>query len=63
MFQPLADARSKICLQVAYLPEGFVENVGDELGAVSLRVQGDLERFKAFIEARGRETGAWRGKI
>ena len=63
MFQPLSDARSKICLQVAYLPEGFVENVGDELGAVSLRVQGDLERFKAFIEARGRETGAWRGKI
>jgi len=28
-----------------------------------LRVQRDLERFKAFIEARGRETGAWRGKI
>src|SRR6476620_12095902 len=26
MFQPLSDARSKICLHVAYLPEGFVEN-------------------------------------
>ena len=63
MFQPLADARSKISLHVAYLPEGIVENMGDELGAISLRVQRDLERFKAFIEARGRETGFWRGKI
>jgi uncharacterized membrane protein len=63
MFQPLSDARSKISLHVAYLPEGIIENMGDELGAISLRVQRDLERFKAFIEARGRETGAWRGKI
>ena len=63
MFQPLSDARSKVRLQVAYLPEGFVENVGGKLRAVSLRVQRDLERFKAFIEARGRETGACGGKI
>jgi len=26
-------------------------------------VTGDLERFKDFIESRGRETGAWRGEI
>jgi len=26
-------------------------------------VQGDLERFKEFIESRGGETGAWRGEI
>ena len=53
MFQPLSDKRTKISLHVAYLPEGIVENMGDELGAISLRVQRDLERFKAFIEARG----------
>ena len=63
VFQPLSDARSKISLKVAYLPEGFVEHVGDDVGAVSSRVQGDLERFKAFIEKQGRETGAWRGRI
>jgi len=28
-----------------------------------LRVQGDLERFKEFIEQRGRETGGWRGQV
>jgi len=61
MFQPLSDARSMIRLQVAYVPEGFVENVGDELGMVSRCVQDDLKRFKEFIEQRGRKTGAWRG--
>jgi hypothetical protein len=30
---------------------------------VTKRVKGDLERFKEFIEGRGRETGAWRGEI
>jgi len=40
-----------------------VENVGDALGVVSRRVEGDLQRFKKFIDERGRETGAWRGDI
>ena len=57
----ISDARSMIRLQVAYVPEGFVENVGDELGMVSRCVQDDLKRFKEFIEQRGRKTGAWRG--
>jgi hypothetical protein len=50
-------------LQLDYDPEGVVENVGDALGVVSARVKGDLQRFKEFIEQRGRETGAWRGEI
>ncbi len=49
--------------QMDYEPEGVVEAVGDTVGAVSLRVSGDLERFKEFIEARGRESGAWRGEV
>jgi hypothetical protein len=27
------------------------------------RVTGDLERFKAYIEGRGSETGTWRGEV
>jgi hypothetical protein len=50
-------------LQLDYEPEGIVENVGDMLGVVSRRVRGDLQRFKEFIEARGQETGAWRGEV
>ena len=62
-FQRLSDVTSKVMLQLEYDPQGFVENVGDALGAVSSRVQGDLERFKEFIEKRGRETGGWRGQV
>jgi len=46
-----------------YEPDDIVETVGDKLGFVSRRVEGDLQRFKEFIESRGVETGAWRGTI
>ncbi len=52
-FHRLSDAKSKIMLQLEYKPEGIVENVGDAIGIVSQRVQGDLQRFKSYIEARG----------
>jgi uncharacterized membrane protein len=62
-FHRLSDDRTRIMLQIDYEPEGAIERVGDWLGVVSSRVQGDLDRFKAFIESRGQETGAWRGKV
>ena len=62
-FQPIDDSRCKVTLILTYEPEGGVEKVGDALGIVSARVQGDLNRFKEFIEARKVETGAWRGEI
>jgi uncharacterized membrane protein len=62
-FHRIADHRARIMLQLDYEPEGAVENIGDALGVVSRRVEGDLQRFKEFIESRGRETGAWRGEI
>ena len=40
-----------------------MENVGDMLGVVGRRVEGDLQRFKDFIQTRQEETGAWRGEI
>ena len=62
-FTPVGPNRTQISLQLTYEPEGFVEKTGDALGVVSSRVEGDLERFKKFIENRGQETGAWRGTI
>lgn len=62
-FHRLSDSKSKVMVQMDYEPEGAVENVGDVVGAVSLRVAGDLDRFKDFVESRGRETGAWRGDV
>jgi uncharacterized membrane protein len=62
-FHPIEDGRTRIDLRIEYEPEGVVEKVGDIVGAVGRRVEGDLERFKTFIEDRGSETGAWRGAI
>jgi uncharacterized membrane protein len=62
-FHRLSDDRTRIMLQVDYEPEGAVETIGDALGVVSRRTAGDLERFRDFIETRGAETGAWRGKV
>jgi uncharacterized membrane protein len=56
-FHPLSDARSKILLRVGRTTDWVVNNVGEALDTLSLRVQGDLERFKAFIETRGHEIG------
>jgi hypothetical protein len=62
-FDNLGASRTRVHLEMSYDPEGFVENMGDKLGFVSRRVEGDLKRFKDFIESRGSETGAWRGEI
>jgi len=62
-FHRLAEGKSRVTLQLDVDPEGPIENVGDALGFVQRRVKGDMERFKEFIEQRGRETGAWRGEV
>lgn len=62
-FHRLDNAHTRVMLQVDYDPEGMVESAGDALGMVSRRVEGDLERFKHFIEQRGGATGAWRGTV
>ena len=62
-FHRLNDDTTRVTLQMAYDPQGFAENAADLLGLISARIEGDLERFRTFIESRGRETGAWRGEI
>jgi uncharacterized membrane protein len=62
-FTPLGTGRTRIVLKLNYEPEGAMEKMGDALGVMTRKVEGDLERFKEFIESRGTETGAWRGEI
>jgi len=63
LFQPLPDGRTQVTMRMRYNPEGLKEHVGDALGFVGRRVQGDLHRFAAFMEERQSATGAWRGEI
>lgn len=62
-FHRLDDSTTRVTLQMDVDPDGLVETVGTALGVLQRRVKGDLERFKEFIEARGVETGGWRGEI
>lgn len=61
-FQP-DGAGTRVSLDLDVEPEGLVEKVGDKLGFLSKQAEGDLKRFKDFIESRASETGAWRGEI
>ncbi len=62
-FHRLSDAQTRVTVQMDWDPEGVTEKVGAALNFDDRRVQGDLERFKEFIESRGAETGAWRGDV
>ncbi|MFL6466563.1 MAG: SRPBCC family protein [Pyrinomonadaceae bacterium] len=62
-FEPAGTGATEVFLRLEYEPEGFFESVGTALGVVDSRVEGDLDRFKEFIEDRGGETGAWRGEV
>jgi uncharacterized membrane protein len=62
-FHRLDDDRSRVMVQMDFVPEGIKEKLGTALGAPDRRVQGDLERFKELIESRGRESGSWRGEV
>jgi uncharacterized membrane protein len=62
-FHRLSDAQTRVTVQIDWSPEGLLEKAGEALQLDERRVQSDLERFKAFIEKRGTETGAWRGDV
>jgi uncharacterized membrane protein len=63
MFEPIDENSTRINVVMEHETEGIVESLGSALGADSRRVKGDLERFKELVEARGAETGAWRGEV
>jgi uncharacterized membrane protein len=62
-FHRIDDDTTRLMVQMDFVPEGVKERIGDLLGAPDRRVQGDLARFKEMIEARGRESGAWREEV
>jgi CBS domain-containing protein/ribosome-associated toxin RatA of RatAB toxin-antitoxin module len=62
-FQDLGGGQTSVQLSLEYEPEGLLEAVGDKLNVVENQAEKDLERFKAFIEAEGYASGAWRGTV
>ena len=62
-FEDVGGGQTSVHLSLEYEPEGIVEKIGDKLNVVENQAEGDLDRFKAFIEAEGYASGAWRGSI
>jgi uncharacterized membrane protein len=62
-FHRLSDDSSRVMLQMEYEPEQVTEKVADALGIVTRKVEGDLERFKTFVEQQGDRIEGWRGEI
>ncbi|MFC5458581.1 SRPBCC family protein [Massilia niabensis] len=62
-FHKISDSVTRVTLQMDYKPEGVLEAIGDALGAVRMETRANLSNYKEMLEARGSETGAWRGKI
>lgn len=51
-FNPVAPDVTLIQLHTEYEPLSVLEDIGMTLGAVSQRVEGDLQRFKELVEGR-----------
>ena len=62
-FESLGPNSTRVTLDLDVEAQGIKEKIGEKLGFVSKQVEGDLKRFKEFIESRGAETGAWRGEL
>ena len=62
-FEDVGGGQTSVHLSLEYEPEGLVEKVGDKLNVVENQAEKDLDRFKAFIEAEGYASGAWRGSV
>ncbi|KIS25606.1 cyclase [Arthrobacter sp. SPG23] len=62
-FEDVGGGQTSVQLSLEYEPHGVVETIGDKLHVVDRQVEGDLKRFKDFIEDEGYASGAWRGTV
>ncbi|CAA9330324.1 MAG: hypothetical protein AVDCRST_MAG29-1010 [uncultured Nocardioidaceae bacterium] len=62
-FTPMGATQTLVRLSLEFEPEGLVEKAGDALNIVGRQAESDLEKFKSWFEARGFETGGWRGAV
>ena len=62
-FHKLDDNHTRVTAQMDIEPQGIAEKAADKIGMIEGRVKDDMERFKQFIEGKGKETGGWRGDV
>ena len=62
-FHRIAEDRTRVMVQMDFVPEGIVEKLGAAIRSPDRRVKGDLARFKELIETRGDHSEGWRGEV
>jgi uncharacterized membrane protein len=62
-FHRMDEHTTRVHLQMELEPEGLAEKAGAVTGVIGHQLQGDLNRFKEFIESQGEQTGSWRGEV
>ncbi|MGM1018663.1 MAG: SRPBCC family protein [Actinomycetota bacterium] len=62
-FHKLADRETRVTVQLDWEPTHLAEKAAALIGFDDHAIKKDLANFKEFIEARGDETGAWRGDV
>ena len=62
-FQRVDETHTRVELVMDVEPSGAAEKTADTLNIIDRRVKGDMRRFKQYIEQRGTESGAWRGRV
>ena len=63
VFKALTPDKTRMDLHFEFEPEFYGLAPADASRLMATQVAADLGRFKQFVEARGAETGAWRGEI
>ena len=53
-FERLSARRTRVTLQLRYMPDGFAHPVDELPSAVAARLEDGLESFKGFMEVHGR---------
>ena len=62
-FEPAGTEQTTVRLHLEFEPEGLLDKAADALNIIEKKAEGDLQRFKDFIEDEAYSTGAWRGAV
>ncbi len=62
-FHRLDENKTRVMLQMTIAGQDLLEKIGEKIGIIESQVEADMARFKEMIEARGSESGAWRGEV
>ncbi|NML50971.1 SRPBCC family protein [Streptomyces sp. R302] len=62
-FEQIDESHTLVRLKMEVEPSGLADRAAQAMGVVEQRIEGDLHRFKDFIEDRDKATGGWRGRL